>query len=155
MPHSKRGPERRSDSSEEISNQRDPADEHERRAGIDRRRNSYISRLALCHGLPYDRVESVLERCPVETLATGEILLEPGQANHYLFFLVSGRLDVRLKSADSPVVDVIEAGECIGEMSIIDGRPTSAYVIATEQSKLIAVHENVFWSKIATSRPPP
>jgi sigma-B regulation protein RsbU (phosphoserine phosphatase) len=36
-------------------------------------------------------------------------------------------------------------------MSIIDGLPTSAYVIATQQSTVIAVHGNIFWSKIATN----
>lgn len=151
MPQSKRGPERRSASGETISIEREPGGESERRVGVDRRRNSYISRLELCQGLPYDPLESILEHCPVETLAPGEVLLEPGQANHYLYFLLSGRLEVRLKSAESPVADVIETGECVGEMSIIDGRPTSAYVIASEQSELIAVHENVFWSKIATT----
>ena len=54
-----------------------------------------------------------------------------------------------MKSADSPVADVIEAGDCVGEMSIIDGQPTSAYVVATKPSTVIAVHESVFWSKIA------
>jgi len=151
MPQSKRGPERRRGIVEATSPSRETGGENERRSGVDRRRNSYISRLDLCRGLPYDQVESILERCPVETLAPGEALLEPGQANHYLYFLLSGRLDVRLKSADSPVADVIEAGECIGEMSIIDGQPTSAYVIAAEQSTVIAVHQNIFWSKIATS----
>lgn len=151
MSQSKRGPERRRDPGEASSSVRQPDDEAERRTGPDRRRNSYISRLELCRGLPYDQVEGVLERCPVEALARGEVLLEPGQANHYLYFLLSGRLEVRLKSTDSPVADVIEAGECIGEMSIIDGQPTSAYVIATEHSTVLAVHENVFWSKIAIS----
>jgi phosphoserine phosphatase RsbU/P len=148
-PQSKRGPDRRrgpGDASPGVQER-----ETERRNGGDRRRNSYVSRLELCRGLSYDHVENILERCPVEVLAPGEVLLEPGQANHYLYFLLTGRLEVRLKSTDSPVADVIEAGECIGEMSIIDGQPTSAYVIATEQSTVIAVHENVFWSKIATS----
>lgn len=147
MPESKRGPERR----RSAAKAQDSGAHGQRREGLDRRRNGYVSQLELCRGLAYDAVESILERCPTESLAPGEVLLEPGQPNHHLYFLLDGRLEVRLQSIDSPVADLIEPGECIGEMSIIDGQPTSAYVVASEASTLIAVHANVFWSKIATS----
>ena len=149
MPHSKRGPERRHERGAATSDPIGSSASDERRAPLDRRRAGYISDLELCRGLPYDQIESILDRCPTTNLEPGQALLEPGQANHHLYFLLSGRLDVRLKSADSPVADVIEAGDCVGEMSIIDGQPTSAYVVATEPSTVIAVHESVFWSKIA------
>lgn len=149
MPDSKRGPERRRTHDAPGAHER-VADE--RRDGMERRRNGWVSTLDLCRGLPYNDVEAILEICPVRRLAAGEVLLEPGQANHYLFFLVDGELNVRLKSTDSPVTDTIHRGECIGEMSIIDGQPTSAYVIATIPSTLIAVHENIFWSKLATNQ---
>ncbi len=149
MPHSKRGPERRRGNGAAVTDTVGTNEHEERRVNSDRRRTGYISDLELCRGLPYDQIENILERCPVQTLEPGEALLEPGQANHHLYFLLSGRLDVRLKSNDSPVADVIEAGDCVGEMSIIDGQPTSAYVVATELSTVIAVHESVFWSKIA------
>ena len=142
MPHSKRGPERCRGSA--TTDPAGSSDVDERRISRDRRRNSFVSALDLCRGLPCDPIESILERCPVETLQPGEALLEPGHANHHLYFLLSGRLDVRLKSADSPVADIIEAGECVGEMSIIDGQPTSAYMLATELSTVIAVYESVF-----------
>lgn len=148
MPQTKRGPERRRGLGDTIP-KLEESDKSDERRHVDRRRNSYISQLDLCRGLPYSQIESILERCPTETLAPGEILLEPGRANHHLYFLLTGQLEVRLKSPDSPVADVITAGECVGEMSIIDGQPTSAYVIATEKSTVISVHENVFWSKIA------
>ena len=149
MSHSNRGPDRRlgSDAPETLSGP--PASE--RRGDAVRRRHGYISELDLCRGLDYAKVEHILERCPRRDLALGEALLEPGQANHHLYFLLEGRLDVRLQSVDSPPVDSIAVGECIGEMSIIDGLPTSAFVIATEPSSVIAVHGSIFWSKIATN----
>jgi sigma-B regulation protein RsbU (phosphoserine phosphatase) len=150
MSDSKRGPERRQAHDVPATDGRNTPEE--RRAGAERRRNGWVSSLDLCRGLPYNDVEAILEICPLRHLEPGEILLEPGQANHYLFFLVEGQLDVRLKSTDSPVTDTIEHGECIGEMSIIDGQPTSACVIATTASTLIAVHENIFWSKLATNQ---
>lgn len=149
MSDSKRGPERRRTHAASGTDGHAP---EERRNGEERRRNGWVSALDLCRGLPYNDVEAILEICPVRRLEAGEILLEPGQANHYLFFLVEGELNVRLKSTDSPVTDTIRRGECIGEMSIIDGQPTSAYVIASTASTLIAVHDNIFWSKLATNQ---
>ncbi|MGR8948548.1 MAG: SpoIIE family protein phosphatase [Gammaproteobacteria bacterium] len=95
-------------------------------------------------------ISKILTQCPHQELRQGEVLLEPGQANHHIYFLLRGRLDIRLKSVDSPVADTIEPGDCIGEMSIIDGEPTSAFVVAQSESTVLMVHESVFWSKIAT-----
>lgn len=95
-------------------------------------------------------ISEILAQCPQQDIKQGESLLEPGQANHHIFFLLVGRLDIRLKSLQSPVADTIEIGDCIGEMSIIDGEPTSAYVVAQIDSRVLMVHESVFWSKIAT-----
>ena len=92
----------------------------------------------------------ILAQCPRRCLRRGEVLLEPGQANHHIYFLLNGQLDIRLKSPDSPVADTINVGDCIGEMSIIDGEPTSAFVVARVDSDVLMVHESVFWSKIAT-----
>jgi len=95
MSHSNRGPDRRlgSDAPETLSDP--PASE--RRGDAVRRRHGYISELDLCRGLDYAKVEHILERCPRRDLALGEALLEPGQANHHLYFLLEGRLDVRLQ----------------------------------------------------------
>ncbi|MCZ6895914.1 MAG: SpoIIE family protein phosphatase [Gammaproteobacteria bacterium] len=153
MAYSKRGPERRRIATDRSANPSSAkqAWPDDRRMRPERRRNGYISKLELCRGLSYDQVESVFDLCPVKILNAGDVLLEPGQTNHYLYFILSGRLDVRLKSAASPVADTIGVGETVGEMSIIDGKPTSAHVSAGEASTVIAVHQDVFWSKIATS----
>ena len=128
----------------------------ERRVRPDRRRNAFISRQMLFRGIPYDRVEPIFEGCRIQDLNPGDVLLELGQSNHYLYLLISGRLQVNLDSApkpdigDSPLGFSIEPGESIGEMSIIDGKPTSAHVGASEPSRVVAIHEDVFWSKVAT-----
>jgi len=110
----------------------------------------------LFRGLPYDSVESIFEHCRVQDLNPGDVLLELGQANQHLYLLLSGRLHVNLNSeenlnsVDPPLGFPIEPGESIGEMSIIDGKPTSAHVDASESSQVLAIHEDVFWSEIAT-----
>lgn len=124
--------------------------EYERRVSPDRRRNAFISRHRLFTGLPYDSIEPIFDDCPVYELSPGDVLLELGQVNHHLYLLLSGRLQVNLSSSDSPLGFPIDPGESVGEMSIIDGKPASAHVGATEPSRVVAIHEDVFWSKIAT-----
>ena len=110
----------------------------------------------LFRGIPYDRVEAIFEGCQIQNLNPGDVLLELGQTNHYLYLLLSGRLQVNLDSTsnpninDSPAGFSIEPGESVGEMSIIDGKLTSAHVGASEPSQVVAIHEDVFWSKVAT-----
>ncbi|MEM7469674.1 MAG: SpoIIE family protein phosphatase [Pseudomonadota bacterium] len=110
---------------------------------------NFAARLDLFRDSATPAISRVLAQCPRMKLAVGETLLEPGQANHHLYFLLSGQLNIHLKSVDSPVADTIIVGDCIGEMSIIDGEPTSAFVVASTESDLLMVHQSVFWSKIA------
>jgi len=152
MANTKRGPDRRRGEGAAVFPLRLKSGEvveRDRRVNRDRRRNAYISQQELCRGLPYELVESVFERCPVRELAAGETLLKPAQKNHYLFLLLTGSLRVHLAASDFELGFSIAPGQCVGEMSIIDGKPTSAYVTATETSTVMAVAEDMFWSKIA------
>ena len=41
------------------------------------------------------------------------------------------------------------SGDCVGEMSIIEDRDPSAYVIAAEDTHLLVIHRSVLWSMVA------
>ncbi|MEN2506000.1 GGDEF domain-containing protein [Stutzerimonas stutzeri] len=71
---------------------------------------------------------------------TGDILLSPLQANHYLYLVLDGGLAVHLDSLDGQPVRTIGAGDCAGEISFMDGLPPSAYVVALEPSLLLRLH---------------
>ncbi len=86
----------------------------------------------------------------MRALATGETLLSPGEPNHHLYLLLDGRLSVHLDAAGSAASFQVAPGQCVGEMSLVDGRPASAYVVAAGPSQVIAVHEDVFWSGLMT-----
>jgi diguanylate cyclase (GGDEF)-like protein len=45
----------------------------------------------------------------------------------------------------------IDAGQSVGELSVIDHRPTSAYVLAACPSRLLEVDEETFWRLVAAS----
>ena len=45
----------------------------------------------------------------------------------------------------------METGECVGEMSIIEDRDPSAWVIAAENSHLLVIHKSVLWNMVDAS----
>ena len=98
--------------------------------------------------ISYDVVEAVLADCITRDVAAGTVLLVPGQANDSIHLLVSGRLRIHLDSAESNDFIPIEDGGCFGELSIIDGRPVSAFVVADIDSRVLTIHANVFWDRL-------
>ncbi|MCC6474562.1 MAG: SpoIIE family protein phosphatase [Burkholderiales bacterium] len=117
----------------------------ERRSQRDRRRAGFISASRFLSGVPYHLVEDVLARCSVRNLNKGDVLLAPGQMNDCMHLLQEGQLRIHLDSPDSGDFIPVQPVDCIGELSILDGKPVSAYVVAHEPSRVLAIHESVFW----------
>jgi sigma-B regulation protein RsbU (phosphoserine phosphatase) len=101
----------------------------------------------LLKGIPAGVLQALVERCERVAVGRDEALLRPGQANHTLYFLLSGRLAVHLDSRESGNGFSIEPGEAIGEMSIIEQQPAAAWVVGKEPSLLLAMPEEVFWDE--------
>lgn len=110
-----------------------------------------LSRLRLLEKVGLESVESLLSACPVRRLSAGEVLIAAGQKNDALYLLLSGRLRVHLASLASDPVAVLETGESVGELSVMDQRPASAFVVADEDSSLLVVPHDIFWSLITGS----
>lgn len=98
--------------------------------------------------IPYGDVEQVIAACPIRALEPGEVLLEPGSANRCVYLLVSGELEVWLGAEDAHDSVIIGPGSSIGELSIIDGEPVSARVVASAASEVVTIDEGVFWSRL-------
>lgn len=120
----------------------------ERRCHGDRRTHGYISELQIFAGVPYHRIEDILTACPVREFDAVEVVLRPGQSNEHVHIVLAGELRVHLDAHDSSDYIPIRVGECIGEMSIIDGKPVSAFVVAQPGTKVLLLHAEVFWSRI-------
>lgn len=118
------------------------------RDGRERRIFGFISRLALFRDVPYELVEDVVARCPVSTFADGQVLLEPGQRNRHVLLVISGRLRVHLDSPQSSDCIDVGAGECVGELSIIDGKPVSAYVVTDCSCRLMLIDSSTFLTRV-------
>jgi len=84
-------------------------------------------------------------------LAASEVLIAQGDSGGTLFFLLAGTLEVRLDDAESETIAVIETGETVGELSVLDGSRASAFVVAPAEAEVLAVDESAFWLLINES----
>ena len=95
---------------------------NDERQGLDRRLLGFIWPLAIFRGVPCHLVEEVVASCRLVRFHDGAVMLRPGQPNDAMAFVINGRLRVHLDAPDSPTYFVIAAGDCVGELSVIDGR---------------------------------
>jgi diguanylate cyclase (GGDEF)-like protein len=112
---------------------------------------SLLAGLQLFHGVNPDDVQTLLQKCERRDIQTGELLLSPGSKNEHVFVVLSGGLNVHVGSPDAPILVRMGVGACAGEMSIIEDRDPSAYVIAAEPTHLLVIHQTVLWEMVDAS----
>lgn len=94
--------------------------------------------LLLLHGAAPEAVAGVLGQARVLRAEAGETVLEADQPNSRVYVLLSGTLRVDLaESRDGVASTHIGRGECVGELSVIDGATTSARVRAVDTCELL------------------
>jgi diguanylate cyclase (GGDEF)-like protein len=114
-------------------------------------KRSLLEGLELFQGVRADDVQGMLQRCDRRDVAAGDLLITPEKKNEHVYIVLSGSLNVHIGSPDTPVLAAMDVGACVGEMSIIEDRDPSAYVIAAEQAHLLVIHQSVLWEMIDAS----
>ncbi len=114
-------------------------------------RRTLLEGLELFKGVDPAHIADLLTECGRRDLAPHEVLIEPGTRNEHVFIVLSGSLTVHVGSVDTPPLALMEPGACVGEMSIIEDRDPSAYVIGREASHLLAIHQSILWQMVDAS----
>ena len=114
-------------------------------------KRSLLEGLELFQGVSPEDVQDLLQRCDRRDIEAGEILLSPGLRNEHVFIVLAGSLNVHVGAPDAPVLTTMGVGACVGEMSIIEDRDPSAYVISAEESHLLLIHQAVLWEMVDAS----
>lgn len=105
----------------------------------------------LFHGVPSKLFAHNIRESSLRTLKSGEILLAPGQANHAIYIILSGRLNIQLTSSDAEPFAMLGKGECVGEMSVLGDAHDSTYVVAATDCELLAFEYDALWELIDIS----
>lgn len=111
----------------------------------------FLAGLQIFNGVDVRAIGPHLARTHRMDIRRGETLLSPSLHNDRVFVILSGALEVRLESAESAPLIVLQPGQCTGEMSIIETKDPSAWVIATIDSHLMVIEQEILWQLVNTS----
>lgn len=93
-------------------------------------------------------LKSLLEECRYRQLGSGEVLLEPGNLNQSLYLILSGELRVYLGGRVLPQNAILVDGDCVGELSLIDGKGATALVLAAMPTELLVIPHDILWAMV-------
>jgi phosphoserine phosphatase RsbU/P len=119
-------------------------------SGVDRRVRN-LSWIPLFKDAPPQALDAVLQVCELLEVAANTPLLLPGQSNRSVYIALSGTVVAHLgyqRRAQEPVT--VPLGQCIGELSAIDGKPVSTLVIALTDARVLRIPQEVFWGDLMT-----
>jgi CRP/FNR family cyclic AMP-dependent transcriptional regulator len=100
-----------------------------------------IRRVPLFSMLTADQAQAVADSVSKRRFRRGELVVEQGRKSNALFILLNGR--ARVLTADARgrevILAVLESGDYVGEMSLIDNEPHSATVRAEIQTDMLVL----------------
>jgi diguanylate cyclase (GGDEF)-like protein len=96
-------------------------------------------------------LESLLHDCPSLKLREGAALIEPGQTNHMMYLVLVGSLHVYEGDPKGEPLAVIQKGECVGLVSLIDRQLCHVRIVAKQACRLLVIDEERFLALVNTS----
>lgn len=110
-----------------------------------------LERSKLFRHISLDAIEEILLECPVLALAAGDTLIEPEQENHAVFLVLEGDLSVQLSGREAFELTHLGPGECVGEISMVDGQRPSARVRAAAPTRVLVLGHAALWALLNRS----
>ncbi|HUO44493.1 MAG TPA: SpoIIE family protein phosphatase [Burkholderiales bacterium] len=120
-----------------------------RRRKFGDRRSGQLGWLTLFRNTDESVVSDAIGECEVVVVPAGAPLLRAGEVNDCVYLLLSGQLAAYLDDALTPDMAIpIHPGQCIGELSAIDGNPVSALVVALTDSRMLKLPQELFRNRL-------
>jgi hypothetical protein len=91
--------------------------------------------------IPLNRRDAALTRCIRRIVRAGQTVIRQGETSHPLYLVVTGQLELQIERANGTLskLDEIDAGQFIGEGSLLARTPAIAHVVASANSELLAL----------------
>jgi len=121
-------------------------EEHEKVARHHQRRVDALRSISLFKPLTDKEIESLVDHLRYSPFTKGETATKQGNVAHWLYVLVTGRVEVRVRGEEGLSKDVacIDAPGFFGEMGLMAGEPRQADVIALEDIECYRLDKNAF-----------
>jgi len=95
-----------------------------------------LGQMPTLDAFPEEDLKGILQLSKIRKYKPGELILEEGYYDCWIYFLVSGKVRVVKHGEDLSVLR--RTGDVFGEMGIIDGSPRSASVYAVDETVCLA-----------------
>jgi len=102
--------------------------------------------------LPDDTLNRLAQKAIPRTVRKNAVIVSKGDTNTSFYILLSGKARVYIDddSGKEAVLNILQPGDCFGELALLGGIPRSANVIASQQSRLLMLHPETFQETLLT-----
>ena len=120
----------------------------------DKREDAFAKLKHILREIPFfeefsnDELDFFSRKVSLRSFPAQSVLFRRGDIGDYLFFVLEGRVDICLESADvkQKIIASFDRGSSVGEMSIVEDYPRSADIIVRVPSELLILTRNRFES---------
>jgi CRP/FNR family cyclic AMP-dependent transcriptional regulator len=102
----------------------------------------HLQRVPLFSGLNEDDLRRVAEFSRIAEAPAGTVVTQIGEPGDSFFIIIDGAVAVRTPVGAG---SQLQPGDFFGEMSLLDGEPRSATIVATTPVRLLIVDRSHFW----------
>ena len=102
----------------------------------------HLERVPLFSGLNEDELRRVAELSRIAEAPAGTAITQIGEPGDSFFIIIDGAVAVRTPVGAG---SQLQPGDFFGEMSLLDGEPRSATIVATTPVRLLIVDRSHFW----------
>ncbi len=126
-----------------VDKRRPPADITPKAEGVELLRN-----LKLLANLKDGELQAVSRRINIRRYEKDDTVLVQNMPNNHIFMILSGKLKASQTTHDGKeiILSTYQAGEYLGEMSVIEDKPASATVTAMEKSSVALLSKETFYN---------
>lgn len=123
--------------------------EHHQAGGIEGL--SLLKIIPMFAGLSDAQLEQIAKMAVRRKAPRNTTIVHAGDSTDSIFVIVSGSAKVlnRDVEGNEVILTLLSAGECFGEMGLIDGSPRSADVVASESCELLVITKPDFMKALA------
>jgi CRP-like cAMP-binding protein len=109
-----------------------------------------LKHIPIFQNLKDEELKSLAEKALRKKYPKDSIVFQESDEGDSLMVILSGQVKVVLISRDGKeiILSILKGGDFVGEMSLLDGEPRSATVIAMKESELLIIQRNVFLKQV-------
>ncbi len=107
---------------------------------------SFLRKVPLFEGLKDNELDALAQVTVTRTFSKDNVIILAEDEGDALFIIKNGQVKVSIVSADGReiILSLLRNGAVFGELSLLDGKPRSANVIATEKTDLVMLRRADF-----------